>query len=120
MTFPENLFAFAGLKVLKPSGTLKISSKHFSALKKGYDPEMIYVECQKCGRPVVWAEGKTTAIITEAGIDIRQLDERCMIISDGCPTCASKTTGGFGLSIVRLAGLTPEEALLMEQNSGNA
>ena len=29
-------------------------------LCKGYDPEMVYVECGRCGAPIMWERGKTT------------------------------------------------------------
>ncbi len=120
MTFPENMLTFAGLERVKLGKRKKQTIYKLAWTAQGYDPEMLYVECQKCGRPVVWAEGKTTTILAESGIDMGQLDERCMVISDGCPVCSPKNNTGFTLSIVRVAGLTPEEAVLMNQHSGHA
>ena len=36
---------------------------------KGYDPELLYVECSQCGSPVMWEKGKATDILGVAGID---------------------------------------------------
>ncbi|MDL2268112.1 hypothetical protein LJC46_09060 [Desulfovibrio sp. OttesenSCG-928-G15] len=85
-----------------------------------YDPELLYVECQACGKPVIWEPGKTTALLRAAGVDVSKLDERCMIISEGCPSCQPSLLNGFTLAVVRLAGLTPEEAAYMMRPGGTA
>lgn len=85
-----------------------------------YDPELLYVECQNCGKPVLWEQGKTTELLTAAGVDLSKLDDRCMIISEGCPVCSPGTEDGFSLAVVRLAGLTPEEAIYMSRPGGTA
>jgi len=33
-----------------------------------FDPELLYVECAKCGQPVLWSPGDTTRILAWAGI----------------------------------------------------
>jgi hypothetical protein len=71
-----------------------------------FDPELLYVECARCGQPVLWNPGDTTNILTWAGIDTRALDEKCMIVSDGCPTCMPGQ-GSFTTQVVRLRK-TPE------------
>ena len=86
----------------------------------GYDPELLYVECQVCGKPVLWEEGKTTELLLAAGVDLSKLDDRCMIISEGCPACTPGVGDGYSLAVVRIAGLTPEEALYMSRPGGNA
>lgn len=85
-----------------------------------YDPELLYVECQTCGKPVLWEEGKTTELLLAAGVDIASLDERCLIVSEGCPVCTPYMPEGFTLAVVRIAGLTPEEAVYMARPGGNA
>lgn len=85
-----------------------------------YDPELLYVECQVCGKPVLWEQGKTTELLLAAGVDIRNLDERCLIVSEGCPTCAPFEKDGYTLAVVRIAGLTPEEAVQMSRPGGSA
>jgi hypothetical protein len=87
---------------------------------EAYDPELLYVECQVCGKPVLWEQGKTTELLLAAGVDVSRLDERCMIISSGCPTCVPHSGDGYSLAVVRLAGLTPEEAVYMTRPYGTA
>jgi hypothetical protein len=85
-----------------------------------YDPELLYVECRACGKPVLWEHGKTTELLLAAGVDIARLDERCLILSEGCPACRPHEEHGFTLAVLRIAGLTPEEAAYMEKPAGNA
>lgn len=86
----------------------------------GFDPELLYVECHLCGKPVLWEQGKTTELLLAAGVDTSELDERCMILSEGCTTCMPFEKEGFTLAVVRLAGLTPEEAAHMAKPAGRA
>jgi hypothetical protein len=69
--------------------------------EKNYDPELLYVECARCGQPVLWNSGDTTRILAWAGIDTGALDEKCMIVSDGCPSC-QPGKGRFSTQVVRL------------------
>lgn len=85
-----------------------------------YDPELLYVECQACGKPVLWEAGKTTELLEAADIDMTALDNTCMLVSDGCPQCHPETWEGFNLSIVRLAGISIEDALHLLKPGGNA
>ncbi|MDR1945853.1 MAG: hypothetical protein LBQ51_01620 [Desulfovibrio sp.] len=94
--------------------------RHQRRVKADYDPEMLYVECRVCGKPVLWETGKTTELLLSAGVDVSKLDERCMILSEGCPSCSPDESGGFTLAVVRIAGLTPEEAVYMARPGGNA
>ena|GEM_PF-1856320 len=87
---------------------------------KKYDPEMLYVECQFCGKPVLWEAGKTTLLLESAGIDLAMVDETCMILADGCPACHPEETRGYTLAVVRVAGVSAEEALQMLKPGGNA
>lgn len=68
---------------------------------QNFDPELLYVECAKCGRPVLWSPGDTTRILAWAGIDTTNLDEKCMIVSEGCPTC-KPGQNSFNTQVVRL------------------
>ena len=68
---------------------------------KRFDPELLYVECARCGQPVLWSPGDTTRILDWAGIDTGALDAKCMIVSDGCPTCMPGTRS-FSTQVVRL------------------
>lgn len=85
-----------------------------------HDPELLYVECHLCGKPVIWEKGKTTELLLAAGVDLTKLDERCMIVSEGCPSCSPAGDEGYTLAVVRIAGLTPEEAVYMTRPGGTA
>lgn len=69
--------------------------------RAAFDPELLYVECARCGQPVLWNPGDTTRILSWAGIDTGSLDEKCMIISEGCPMCRPGQKS-FTTQVVRL------------------
>ncbi len=52
-----------------------------------FDPELLYVECRLCGRPVNWGFGLSTLAVAGAGIAENTLDARCMILTNGCKHC---------------------------------
>ena len=87
--------------------------------RQNYDPEMIYVECRACGRPILWEPGQTTALLARSNIKPGMVDERCLILSDGCQECMPYSDG-FSLSIVRLAVITQHDLILMQKPGGNA
>lgn len=58
---------------------------------RGYDPELLYVECGRCGAPVLWEPGRATRLLDEAGIDPLELDASCLLVTNACPMC-----GGAG------------------------
>ncbi len=60
-----------------------------SSNDQGYDPEMLFVECAKCGNPIIWEKGRSTEILQSAGIDPLELDAQCLLVTDGCPRCSS-------------------------------
>jgi hypothetical protein len=84
-----------------------------------YDPDLLYVECRACGKPVVWEPGRTGSLIAASGIDSSLFDEHCLLLSDGCPACRP---GGahFNLHLVRLATLSSPELLLIGDCQGQA
>jgi len=107
---------FSGsLQKSRPEGPCRVSGASCA-----YDPELLYVECQICGKPVLWEQGRTTELLLAAGVDVSRLDERCMIVSSGCPACVPLSSEGYTLAVVRLAGLTPEEAVYMTRPAGTA
>lgn len=55
--------------------------------RPGFDPEMLFVECSRCGSPIMWEKGRSTEILLGAGIDPLELDSHCLLITDGCPRC---------------------------------
>lgn len=67
----------------------------------GYDPELLYVECGRCGAPIIWEPGKATRILSAAGIDPLELDPSCLLLTDGCPHCTSQ--GPYVIQIVRFS-----------------
>lgn len=71
------------------------------SMTRTFDPELLYVECNKCGQPVLWAEGMTSKLLKLADIDPASLDERCVIMSEGCPGC-SPGEKSFTTQVVRL------------------
>lgn len=87
--------------------------------KNPYDPELIYVECRTCGRPVLWEPGRTTALLAESKISPQSVDEQCLILSDGCREC-SPETDGYHLSIVRLSNVSLSSLMLMQKPKGHA
>lgn len=55
----------------------------------GYDPELLYVECGRCGAPVLWEPGRATRLLDEAGIDPLELDAACLLVTNACPMCGA-------------------------------
>lgn len=86
---------------------------------KSYDPELLYVECKFCGRPILWEPGHTTTLLRQSNINPLSVDEHCLILSDGCRECMPDSQG-FHLSIIRLATLPVTAMLLMQKPAGNA
>jgi hypothetical protein len=70
-------------------------------MTRHFDPELLYVECSQCGQPILWEHGMTTRLLAMAGIDAAALDERCVIMSEGCPACRPGETS-FTTQVVRL------------------
>lgn len=66
-----------------------------------FDPELLYVECSRCGQPVLWPSGMTNKLLKMADIDPASLDERCVIMSEGCPGCTPDETS-FVTQVIRL------------------
>jgi hypothetical protein len=84
-----------------------------------YDPEMLYVECNNCGKPIVWEPGRTTELLLRSRINPSALDEHCLILSDGCKECMPYSRG-YSLSIVRLAGISAQDLMLLQKTGGHA
>lgn len=59
-------------------------------MEQGYDPELLFVECGRCGAPVLWEKGQATQVLASAGVDPLELDSSCLLISDGCPACCTE------------------------------
>ena len=121
MSFEEPKLPFTRIPLMGDTAPLmRLSLERPLTGHSGYDPELLYVECHVCGKPVLWEPGRTTELLLEAGVDMRTLDERCLILSHGCPACRPHEEHGFTLAVVRVAGLTPEEAVYMARPAGTA
>ena len=70
-------------------------------LQKGFDPEMLYVECNHCGSPVFLEPGKCTELLQAIGIDPLELDSSCMLLTNACPLCGKGHN--FKVRIIRLS-----------------
>ena len=75
-------------------------SRYPDPLHKGFDPEMVYVQCGVCGAPVIWEQGKTSELFRTAGIDPLELDPTCILVTNGCPSCSGH--GMFSVQILRV------------------
>lgn len=80
-----------------------------SKMPKRFDPEMLYIECSFCGRPVMWDEGEATEFIAWSGINAWSLDFGCLILTDGCPSCEPEENS-FETYIVRATDSRPSPA----------
>ncbi len=52
------------------------------------DPDMLMVECVRCGAPVLWEKGQAKKVLESVGIDPLELDPYCLLVTDGCPQCS--------------------------------
>lgn len=71
------------------------------ATARAFDPELLYVECATCGQPVLWEPGKSTEVLEWSGLDAGNVDECCMIVSEGCPLCTPQEEF-FTAHVIRL------------------
>lgn len=67
------------------STTKKSDRKSFPG--QDFDLETLYVECSRCGRPLIWEKGTTTFIIQSSGVD-ENLGSDWIMLSRGCPACS--------------------------------
>lgn len=74
----------------------------------GFNPEMLYVECGRCGAPVLWEPGRATELLSQAGVDPVELDASCILITDACPACG--TSHEFTVRIFRISDKPSELA----------
>ena len=82
----------------------------------GYDPELLYVECGRCGAPVIWEKGRATRLLEHAGIDRLELDASCLLVTDACPMC----TGNSGHYTVQIFRVSAPESAHARQTYGTA
>ncbi len=80
-------------------------------MTRHFDPELLYVECTKCGQPVLWKHGLTSKLLKMAKINLSTLDERCVIMSEGCPACTPGEIS-FTTQVIRLSREKDSEKIL--------
>ena len=90
----------------KPAKPLFLAPVPEALRPHGYDPELLYVECGRCGAPVMWEKGRATRLLEQAGIDSLELDASCLLVTDACPMCTGN--GNYTVQIFRVSG--PETA----------
>ncbi len=76
-------------------------------LAAGYDPELLYVECGRCGAPVLWEPGRATALLRHAGVDPLEIDSTCLLVTDACPACGSPNE--YSVRICRVSDRHPDD-----------
>ncbi len=55
---------------------------------KAFDPELLFMECGRCGRPILLEPGDSTDMVLELGVAPESLDATCLLMCDGCPECS--------------------------------
>lgn len=85
----------------------------------GFDPELLYVQCAHCSRPVMWTQGKLTQIVRDAGVSRAQLDATHFMFTEGCPQCNPEQTE-FRIRLIRMDRMPPENPLSNDPRAGNA
>ena len=90
----------------------------FASMARGYDPELMIVECARCGRPVLWEPGRSTAVLAGVGIDPLEIDAHCLLLTDGCPYCRPRQKEGFGVQVFRLT--SEQGGVFGVKSAGNA
>lgn len=70
--------------------------------------ELMYVECENCGSPVLWEDGRTTEVLSVAGIERGEVDASCLLLCEGCPECCPGQRS-FETQVVRLTPQASED-----------
>lgn len=86
-----------------------------SVAPPGFDPELLYVECARCGAPVVWEPGRASKLLKAAGVDPVELDASCMLVTDCCPAC-----GGGDEFQVRIFRISDQPTSALPPSHGHA
>lgn len=92
---------------------------HVPAHPKGHDPELMFVECVRCGRPVMWEHGRATQELRDAGVRSADLDDHCMIVTDGCAQCRPEN-GAYRVKVIRISGIEQRDPLYDAEPVGTA
>ncbi|HEU6437721.1 MAG TPA: hypothetical protein VE028_09735 [Nitratidesulfovibrio sp.] len=92
---------------------------HVPSQPKGYDPELMFVECARCGRPVMWEHGRATVVLHGVGVKAADIDEHCMIVTDGCAHCHPEEDE-YRLKVIRISEIVYRDLLRDGEALGNA
>ncbi len=106
-------------ELLLTMNSLLSSTGKWMKTDKIYDPELLYVECRNCGRPVIWEPGKTTALLQEAEINLEEIDEQCMLVAESCPACTPDILA-VKVQVVRLGSTTDNDLEYVKIDKGHA
>jgi hypothetical protein len=79
-----------------------------------YDPEMLYIECTNCGRPIIWDEGEATDFVAWSGYPAWAIDSSCCILTSSCPACAPNK-GGYSSWLAKAAEMPEPEEVAAEE-----
>ena len=71
--------------------------------RRPVDPELLFVECGRCGAPVLWDPGRAPRLLAQAGVDPLELDSSCLLMTDGCPFC--RPAGQYTVQIYRVSNV---------------
>ncbi len=82
--------------------------------QSGFDPELLYVECARCHRPLLWEPGQTSKLLRRANIDPGSLNSGCMILSEGCPICSVEEEGFVARLVFAIESPEMEKLLFAE------
>ena len=92
---------------------------HVPSQPKGYDPELMFVECARCGRPVMWEQGRATVVLHGVGVQTSDLDDHCMIVTDGCSHCRP-AEDDYRMKVIRISEIVHRDLLRDGEAVGNA
>jgi hypothetical protein len=80
--------------------------KSVETKRRSFDPDLLYIECAKCGRALNWERGETSLFLLRSGIDSGNLDWSFMILSMGCSNCSPDELG----YLTKLVQISQKEA----------
>ncbi|MDO5484360.1 MAG: hypothetical protein Q4F27_05580 [Desulfovibrionaceae bacterium] len=93
--------AKARREFLRRVAALNAHPRPLPGSRQPFDPELLFVECGRCGTPVIWEPGRASRLLAAAGIDPLELDASCLLVTDSCPMCGSKKS--YTVQIYRIS-----------------
>lgn len=95
-------------------GAKALNKMHKITAEEGFDPELLYVECARCHRPLLWEPGQTVKLLRQSNIDLNSLNAGCMILSEGCPICSAGEDGFIARLVFAIDSPEMEKLLFAE------